>query len=130
MARSFFANAQFNYELQIALGCVWYGCGDVGELLSTADRITDGDAESWCSEWIATGKRVEAVAGQCARDGHRVSARAAYLRGSAYYALALSAVDGTKDPSSLLLPTFQAHRRCFDAYVPLLDHPAEQVEIP
>ena len=59
-----------------------------------------------------------------------MSARAAYLRASAYYALALSAVDGTKDPSSLVLPTFQAHRRCFDSYVADLDHPAEQVEIP
>jgi hypothetical protein len=52
------------------------------------------------------------------------------LRASVYYARALSTVDGTKDPAALLEPTFRAHRRCFDAYVALLDLPGEKVEIP
>lgn len=117
MAHKFFKTEQFNFEFQLALGGVWYGCGDVGELLSTASRITDGDADSWCEQWTATADRLAAVADDCAAGGHRVSARAAYLRASAYCALALSAVDGTSDPSGLLLPTFRAHRRCFDAYI-------------
>jgi hypothetical protein len=50
----FFATEQVNFEFQLALGNVWYGCGDVGELFSTADRIADGDADSWCDEWVAT----------------------------------------------------------------------------
>jgi hypothetical protein len=49
--------------------------------------------------------------------------------GGAYYALALSAVDGTKTPEALG-PTFRAHRRCFDAYVARLDPPGQKVEIP
>lgn len=44
--------------------------------------------------------------------------------------MALSSVDGTKDPNALLQPTFAAHRRCFDAYAELLDPPAERVKIP
>ncbi|SNS97240.1 hypothetical protein SAMN04488107_4497 [Geodermatophilus saharensis] len=130
MAHSFFTTEQFDFAFQCALGGVVSGCGDVGEMLSTADRIRDGDAAGWCTEWTATADRVEAVADGCAAAGHPVSARSAYLRASAYHALALSAVDGTPDPDALLLPTFRAHRRCFAAHAALLDPPAETVEIP
>jgi hypothetical protein len=129
MAHRFFETEQFNFETQLALGGVCYGCGDVGELLATAGRIVDGDADSWCGQWRATAGRVESIADGCTAGGHEVSARAAYLRASAYYALALSSVDGTNDPSALLLPIFRAHRRCFDAYVARLDPPGQQVEI-
>jgi alpha/beta hydrolase family protein len=130
MARTFFEHEQFDFEFQVALGGVAYGCGDVGEMFTTADRILDGDADSWCREWTATARAIETTAEACAAAGRPVSARAAYLRASVYYAQALSAVDGTKDPDALLAPTFRAHRRCFDAYVDLLDHPAERVQIP
>ena len=126
----FFEHEQFNFEFQFALGGVTYGAGDLGEMLSTAERIVDGDAESWCREWMATAQRVAGVADGCARFGHLVSARAAYLRASVYYAVALSSADGTRDPSALLGLAFAEHRRCFDAYVGLLDTPAERVEIP
>jgi hypothetical protein len=53
----FFNNEQFNFEFQFALGGVIYGGGDLGEMLSTAERINDGDAESWWREWIATAQR-------------------------------------------------------------------------
>lgn len=127
---TFFEHEQFNFEFQLALGGVAYGCGDVGELFATADRIVDGDADSWCSEWIARAQRIEAIADGCAVAGHDISAGAAYLRASTYYALALSAVDGTKDPGGLLLPTFRSHRRCFASHAALLDLPGERVEIP
>ena len=130
MARKFFDHEQFNFEFQCALGGVHYGAGDVGEMLSTADRVIDGDADSWCREWIATGQRVATIAEESAKSGNEVSARATYLRAATYYAMALSAVDGTKDPDALLQPTFAEHRRSFDAYVDLLDPPAERVEIP
>ena len=130
MARKFFDHQQFNFEFQFALGGVHYGAGDLGERLSTADRIVDGDADSWCQEWIATGRRVAALAEECEQSAYRVSARAAYLRAATYFAVALSAVDGTKDPDALLGPTFAQHRRYFDAYVQLLDPPAERVQIP
>lgn len=115
VVRKFFDDEQFNFEFQFALGGVHYGAGDLGEMLSTADRVVDGDADSWCREWIATGQRLATIAKECAKSGHRVSARAAYLRAATYYAVALSSVDGTKDPDTLLRPTFAGHRRCFDA---------------
>ena len=74
MARKFFDHQQFNFEFQFALGGVHYGAGDLGEMLSTADRIVDGDADSWCQEWIATGQRVAALAGECEQSAYQVSA--------------------------------------------------------
>jgi hypothetical protein len=121
---------QFNFEFQFALGGVHYGAGDLGEMLSTVDRIVDGDADSWCREWISTAQRLATVAEGCESSGHRVSARSAYLRAATYYAVALSSVDGTKEPAALLQPTFAEHRRCFDAYAQLLEPPAERVKIP
>jgi hypothetical protein len=130
MARKFFDHEQFNFEFQCALGGVHDGAGDIGEMMSTADRVVDGDADSWCGEWIATGERVATIAEKSAKSGHEVSARAAYLRAATYYAMALSSVDGTKDPAALLKSTFAERRRCFDAYIDLLDPPAERVDIP
>jgi hypothetical protein len=130
MARKFFNHEQFNFEFQFALGGVHYGAGDLGEMFSTADRIVDGDPDSWCQEWIATGRRVAAIADGCTKGGHNKSARAAYLRAAVYFAVALSAVDGTKDPTALLGRTFAEHRRCFDAYAELLEPPAEKIDIP
>jgi hypothetical protein len=129
-AHAFFSHEQFNFELQLALGGVAYGCGDIGEMLATADRIIDGDSDSWCTEWTALGGRVGAIADACAAQGRAVSARSAHLRASTYFALGLSAVDGAQDPAAWLLPSFRAHRRHFDAYTRLLDPPAEKVAIP
>jgi len=125
----FFKNAQFDFELRFALGSVYYGGGDVGEILSTAERIKDGDFESWFTEFEATGKRVRAIADEAAARGHDVSAREAYLRASCYLFLSTSALDGTADPGRLL-PTWRAHRECFDAFGSRWDPPVEQVEIP
>ncbi|MGY1670794.1 alpha/beta hydrolase family protein [Geodermatophilus sp. SYSU D00710] len=130
MARRFFDFEQFDFQFQLGLGGVFSGCGDVGEMLATATRIVDGDATSWCTEWIATADRVAAIADGCAAAGHPVSARSAYLRASAYYAQALSAVDGTQDPEALLQSTFRAHRRCFDDHVDRLQPAGQRVEIP
>jgi hypothetical protein len=130
MAHKFFDFEQFNFQFQLGLGGVTSGCGDIGEMLETADRIVDGDATSWCTEWIATADRVAAIADGCASRGHQLSACSAYLRASAYYGQALSAVDATEDPETLLQSTFRAHRRCFDDYVARLEPAGQRVEIP
>ena len=48
MARKFSIMSSSTFELQCALGGVHYRAGDVGEMLSTASRVVDGDADSWC----------------------------------------------------------------------------------
>ena len=54
MAHKFFNHDQVNFEFQFALGGVYYGAGDLGE-------IVDGHADRWCQEWIATGQRVATI---------------------------------------------------------------------
>ncbi len=75
-------------------GCA-YGSGEVGEILSTVERIIPGDFESWVVEWKATAERVEAAAGQSAAAGNQVSARRAYLRAASYYSACLAMIDGS-----------------------------------
>jgi hypothetical protein len=43
----FFENADFDYEARIVLGAAAEATGDVGLVLATLDRITDGDPQSW-----------------------------------------------------------------------------------
>ena len=38
MPHRFFRDEQFDFEIKIALGGVYYGCGDVGEILATAEN--------------------------------------------------------------------------------------------
>jgi hypothetical protein len=130
MAHRFFNDEHFNFELQFALGGISAGCGDIGEMLTTTERIDDGDAESWCAAWTEMAERIAGIAKTCLQEGHIVSARAACLRASTYYSLVLAAVDGTHDASHWLLPSFRAHRQWFDRYVELLDPPGEPVAIP
>ena len=130
MAQLFFTDPAFEFETRNVLGNVHYGCADVGEVLATVAAITDGDDSSWVAQWQGLARRVEAIAASTQTRGHKVSARNAYLRAAAYYAAALTAIDGIAGGADLLGPLFAAHRRCFDTHVSLLDPPAEAVAIP
>jgi hypothetical protein len=130
MAQLFFTDPAFEFETRNVLGNVHYGCGDVGEVLATVAAITDGDDSSWVAQWQRLARRVEAIATDTQSRGHKVSARNAYLRAAAYYAAALTAIDGVEGGADLLGPVFTAHRRCFGAHASLLDPAAEAVAIP
>ena len=75
----------FSFETLRAVGYTVYGGADIGEVITTARRITPGDVESWYREWRALADRVAAIADGCAAAGHAVSASSAYLRASNYY---------------------------------------------
>jgi dienelactone hydrolase len=130
VAHDFFRDDGFNFAIQNMLGAVRAGCGDAGEILAAVSAITDADATTWVTAWQALGDRVAQIADDALAAGHRVSARDAYLRAAAYYAAVLDEVDGVKDADAALQTGFAAHRRCFDAYITLLDVPGEKVEIP
>jgi hypothetical protein len=44
--RNQFADDEFQFGLELALGAAYRGAADVGEAFATADRITDQDADS------------------------------------------------------------------------------------
>ena len=80
-----FDNAEYDGQLLRALGYTYYGGADVGECLTTARRIKEGDDDSWYTEWMATADRLVAAAEASRAAGHAVSSREAYLRASNYY---------------------------------------------
>lgn len=116
---------QFWFETLRVFGHAAYGGSDFGEVLATADRITEGDYDGWHDAWLATAERVAAEAARADVGGHPVSARDGYLRASTYYRTAEFFLHEHPDDPRISY----AYRRsveCFRAAVPA----AEPVEIP
>ncbi|WP_197373836.1 alpha/beta hydrolase family protein [Mycolicibacterium baixiangningiae] len=81
----FDTDESFSFETLRAVGYTVYGGADIGEVITTAERITPMDWESWYREWRGLADRIAAIADECAAGGHAVSAAGAYLRASNYY---------------------------------------------
>jgi hypothetical protein len=47
-----------SFLTEIALGATYHQAADVGEVLSTVERIRNGHAQSWVDEWTATADRL------------------------------------------------------------------------
>ena len=74
----------FSFETLRTVSYTPYGGADIGEVMTTAARITPGDWESWYREWLALAERIAAIADKSTADGHTASASSAYLRASNY----------------------------------------------
>ena len=126
-----FADAEFQFGLEIALGAAYRQASDVGEALATADRIADGDADSWVSEWTATADVIQAAASEADSAGRRVSALSYYRRAATYYATALYRISGTTDYSpERELELWRRQRACWERVVDLQPVPGERISIP
>jgi esterase/lipase len=82
---TFFNDKQFSFQFLRLLGSSISGAADANEVISTAEKIKEGDFESWCSEWSKLADRLKAFADECRIKGHKVSSRQAYLRACNYY---------------------------------------------
>jgi alpha-beta hydrolase superfamily lysophospholipase len=124
-----FKNPEFSFQLTRTIGHA-INCGsDIGECISTACRIKDGDFQSWHDEWLVTAKRVHKIADGCFDKGHKVSAREAYFRASEYYRTAEFFLHGTPgDPEINIL--WDLSHSCFNRAIKLLPTPVETFEIP
>jgi len=124
-----FDDPQLSFELLRTVGHGIYGGSDIGECLTTAYRIKEGDFQSWYEEWLKTADRVRNIADDCLAGGHTVSAREAYLRASNYYRSAEFFLhEDHTDPRILLV--WGASRDCFVKAAKLFSPPIEAVEIP
>src|SRR6476620_2694488 len=119
-----FEDDTFSFETLRTTGFASYSGADLGEVLATAARITDGDEASWRREWAATAARVAELGERSLAAGHRVTARENLLRASNYYRNA--AAVGFDNPAAL----YAAQIDTFAAASALFDHPAEAVTIP
>ena len=54
LVQRFFEDDGFNFATLIALGAAYRGLADVGEVLSTIERIPEGDREAWVTEFGVT----------------------------------------------------------------------------
>jgi hypothetical protein len=126
--RPFFKDDTFNFLTEIALGAAYHQAADVGEVLSTVERIRNGHAQSWVDEWTATADRLAIEAGASADAGRSQSAARQFLRMSMYYSLASSAADGTDD-RALFAALWEKHRAAWDRFVDLTDLQVERIEI-
>jgi len=130
--RPFFKNDDFNFLTEIVLGSTFWQGADVGEVLSTTERIHNGNAQSWVDQWTATADRMATQAQANASAGHNRSAAAQYLRASNYYSVATYSADGTGDPT-LFAALWEKHRAAWERFVDLHDFgtvAVEQIEIP
>ena len=112
----FFADADFDFEARIALGSTVAGIGDVGLVLATLDKITDGDPKSWFDAWTGVAAELASRGEQALGRGHLATASWALLTAAEHYAKALVFVDGLAD-QSVLLPTFRQGRACWEKVI-------------
>jgi len=125
-----FETESFSFETLRTAGFAVYGGADLGEVLTTAGHIDEGDEAGWHEAWKATAQRVAEIGEQALASGHRVSAREALLRASNYYRTAADFLleHPATDPEMTLLSAGQ--RDTFAAAVGLFDTPVEDVSIP
>ncbi|RJP35747.1 MAG: alpha/beta fold hydrolase [Actinobacteria bacterium] len=124
-----FSDPELQFQLTRALGDTAYGGADIGECLSTAGRIDEGDVNSWYTEWYETAERILSLAEASLAAGHEVSAREAYLRATTYYAMAEFYLHG--DPSDPRIRESSARSRdSFARAAQLFSPPIEPVSIP
>jgi dienelactone hydrolase len=134
-----FDNDDFQFGLEIALGCAYRRASDVGEVLATAERIKDGDDDAWVREWTATAGACWASAKEAEARNHQVTATSFYRRAATYYATALYRIAGAVDANdtgngngkaSRQLDLWRRQRACWDKVVDLQPVPGERVAIP
>ncbi|MDO8873542.1 MAG: alpha/beta fold hydrolase [Methanoregula sp.] len=124
-----FKDTEFAFELKRTLAAAYAGEADIGECLATASRITDGDFESWYSEWKKTADHFRAEGGKSLAAGHNVTAREAYYRSATYYRTAEFFLHGNPaDPR--IVETWGKSRDTFRNAIALDTVPYEIVAIP
>jgi len=106
-----FQDPTFSFQLLRAISETYYEGADIGECLSTAYRIKEGDFESWHKEWLNTAQRVHKYADDSLATGHKVSACQAYLRASNYYRAAEFLLMDPEDPR--IQTTWGNSKECF-----------------
>jgi esterase/lipase len=83
--KEIFKEPSFTFQLLRTAGGAPYGTADIDECTRTAQKITDGDIESWYTQWYALAVEVENGGKAYENQGNTKMAREAYIRASNYY---------------------------------------------
>lgn len=98
---AFSINPDFDYDIRGAIGSSVAGAGDPGEILAATEHVKKNDHAGWFAAWMTLADRTFTAADASRAGRHRVSAAAAYLRASAYYANAVNAASSLNDAARL-----------------------------
>ncbi len=123
-----FEDPTFSLQLLRAISETYFRGADIGECLSTAYRIKEGNFDSWHEEWLKTAKRIHTYADDCINKHHKVSARDAYLRASNYYRVSAFLLIEPDDPR--IQTTVESSKECFRMAASLFPFLVEKVQIP
>ena len=124
-----FDDPTYSFEMLRALSHTVENGADIGECLKTGYRIKEGDDESWYREWLKTAEFTEKIAEKSLNEGHKVSAREAYLRACNYYRCAEFFIH--QDPNDpRILELSSKSRKCFQKAGELFQPKFEILEIP
>ncbi|WP_222195804.1 alpha/beta hydrolase family protein [Modestobacter italicus] len=127
---AFFKDDDFQFAVEGVLGSTWSRAADVGEVLTTVDRIPNRSARAWVQQWTATAERVAGEARAAERAGHVRTAAARWLRASSYWSEAADKADGPGDATDL----WESHRHAWDRFVDLTaavgDVAVERIAVP
>jgi len=106
-----------------------YGGADFGEIRAVAKAIGAGDDGAYFDAWTAAGDRLSMAADAALARNHVASARALYLRASAFHATSFHPLYGAQvDPR--LLSAFRKQVAAFDKGLALGPHPSAPLAIP
>lgn len=124
-----FKNAQYSFQALRAVAAANGKAADIGECLAALKAIREEDDESWYREWFQLAQRIESQASTSKEQGHKESARGAYLRASNYYRSAEFFLHiNPEDPR--ILHTWGKSRECFREAAKLNSSPIIEVRIP
>lgn len=122
-------NELFEAQLLRALGYAAYGAADVGECLTTVDRVRGPSLDGWHDQWRATAERVLRSGESSLAAGDRVGARSAFFRASNYFrTCGVFAMGAPLDPR--LTAAHSAEVAAFRRGAQLLAVPPEVIAIP
>jgi Prolyl oligopeptidase family len=124
-----FKNPTFEIIFLTSLGRAYHSAGNVGKVLYLTTQVEDGNFESAYVAFKQAGDEARAQAQESASQGHKESARQAYLWAQNYYDSSTYFIDGSNDPSRFL-PTWELLYDCWLKSLPLFDPPIEPVKIP
>ncbi|MGW3728133.1 alpha/beta hydrolase family protein [Streptomyces sp. NPDC000851] len=124
-----FDDPAFDYQALRTAGYADYGGAQLGEVVSVAARIPDGDTEAWRREWAQLAERVHRLGTTALDEGRCVDARAALLRAHNYYRTAeFFQRDDPHDAEALRL--MRLSRATFADAAELMERPPQFVRIP
>jgi len=124
-----FTDDHFAFEFVRNLGFMYYGGADLGEMIVTAEKIEQGDFESWFEHWDKRAERVLARALVDMDANHRVSARGGFLRASTYFRMSEFYLHGNPaDPR--ILSSSHASQRAYAKAAELTGPTWQPIEVP